>query len=71
MKTENLLYISAIGIGVYSLNEVGKLVELRNQYKESTGVSSSVTDSQIMAPKVAAYALIGFGALGLWHSFKS
>lgn len=68
---ENLLYIASIGFGAYCLNELGKIVEMRDQYQTTSGKASSVTDAQIMAPKVASYLMIGFGVVGLWHSSKS
>lgn len=68
---ENLLYVGSIALGAYCLNELGKVIELRDQYQASSGKASSVTDAEIMAPKVGSYLLIGFGAIGLWHSFKS
>jgi hypothetical protein len=68
---ENILYIGAIGVGAYLLNELRKVEEMRKEYEESTGQSSSVTQSQIMAPKVALYLLIAFGAYGLSSSNKS
>lgn len=68
---ENLLYVGSIAFGAYCLNELGKVVELRDQYQATSGKPSSVTDAQIMAPKAASYLMIGFGIIGLWHSFKS
>ncbi len=68
---ENTLYIGAIGVGAYLLNELSKVEDMRKEYEQSTGQASSVTPEQIMAPKVALYLMMAVGAYGLWSSNKS